>query len=523
MKNYIKYSVVLALGLMACEPELENPIDEDNFYTSGSADFSNFVAVGNSLTAGYADGALYVSGQQNSFPNILAQQFALAGGGSFDQPLMSDNLGGFAGLANFPNRLVLAPGGDGVSPQRLTGEASTDFTNVLSGPFNNMGVPGAKSYHLGAAGYGNAAGVPTGMANPYFARFASEPNATIIADAVAQNPTFFALWIGNNDVLSFATSGGVGVDQTGNFDPSTYGGNDITDPNVFASVYSGFVDALTSSTPDGILVNIPDVTTIPYFTTVPFAPLNPLNPDFGSQIPTLNSTFAPINQAFAFLGVPERAVQFNAASASAVVIRDESLANISQQLTQVLIGGGLDPATATVLGQQFGQSRQANENDLLVLPSSSIIGEPNLEYLQQLTSLGVPEQLAAQLSVNGITFPLEDQYTLTANEQQLVATAQSAYNQTIAALAAANDLILLDAEAILNQIASTGISYDAGRLTSTFATGGAFSLDGVHPTPRGYAYLANAMINKINQKYDATIPRVNIGDYNTITVSASVD
>ncbi len=29
-----------------------------------------------------------------------------------------------------------------------------------------------------------------------------------------------------------------GVDQTGNLDPSTYGGNDITDPNVFASVYS---------------------------------------------------------------------------------------------------------------------------------------------------------------------------------------------------------------------------------------------------------------------------------------------
>jgi len=523
MKNYIKYSVVLALGLLACEPELENSIGDDNFYTSGSVDLSNFVAVGNSLTAGYADGALYITGQQNSFPNILAGQFSLAGGGSFAQPLMADNLGGFAGLEAFPNRLVLAPGADGLSPTRLGGSPVTDFSNVLSGPFNNMGVPGAKSFHLGLSGYGSAAGVSAGTANPYFVRFASTPEATVIADAVAQKPTFFTLWIGNNDVLSYATSGGVGVDQTGNLNPATYGSNDITDPNVFASVYSGYVDALTAATPDGILINIPDVTTIPYFTTVPFAALSPLNPKFGPQIPTLNATFAPINQAFAFLGVPERAVQFNQNAASAVVIRDDSMVDLSAQLTQVLMGGGLDAATATVLGQQFGQSRQANENDLLVLPSNSIIGEPNMEYLQQLTAMGVPQELAAQLAVNGITFPLQDQYTLTASEQELVSKAQTSYNQTIAALATANDLILIDSEAILKKIAATGISYDAGTLTSTFATGGAFSLDGVHPTPRGYAYLANVMIAKINAKYDATIPIVNIGDYNTITVSASAE
>ncbi|HEA31296.1 MAG TPA: SGNH/GDSL hydrolase family protein [Leeuwenhoekiella sp.] len=523
MKNYIKYTVVLALGLLACEPELENPIAEDNFYTSGSADLSSFVAVGNSLTAGYADGALYITGQENSFPKILAGQFEFAGGGAFTQPLMADNRGGFAGLEGFPNRFVLAPGADGLSPTRLSGSPASDFTNILSGPFNNMGVPGAKSFHLGLSGYGNAAGVSAGTANPYFVRFASAPDATVITDAVAQNPTFFTLWIGNNDVLSFATSGGVGIDQTGNLNPATYGANDITDPNVFASVYSGYVDALTTATPDGILVNIPDVTTIPYFTTVPFAALSPQNPDFGPQIPTLNATFAPINQAYAFLGVPERSIQFNQNAASAVVIKDESMADISAQLTQVLIGGGLDVATATVLGQQYGQSRQANENDLLVLPSSSIIGEPNLEYLQQLIAMGVPQELAAQLSVNGITFPLQDQYTLTASEQELVATAQTAYNQTIAALATANDLILIDAEAILSQIAATGISYDAGTLTSTFATGGAFSLDGVHPTPRGYAHIANVMIAAINEKYDATIPVVNIGDYNTVNISTSTE
>ena len=523
MKTYIKYLALVAISLTACEPELENPITDQGYYSTGSANLSNFVAVGNSLTAGYADGALYVNGQENSFPNIMAKQFALAGGGTFTQPLMADNLGGFVGLDAFPNRFVLASGADGAAPIRLTATPATDFTKVLSGPFNNMGVPGAKSFHLGLAGYGNAAGVSVGTANPYFVRFAAAPDASVIDDAIAQKPTFFTLWIGNNDILSFATSGGVGVDQTGNLDPKTYGSNDITDPNVFASVYSGYVQALTSATPDGVLVNIPDVTSIPYFTTIPFAPLSPADPTFGPQIPTLNATFAQLNQAFAYLGVPERSISFSQTSASAVVIKDESLPDISVQLAQVLMGGGLDAPTATLFGQQFGQARQANSTDLLVLPSRSVIGKLNEVRFKQLTDLGVPQELAGQLSVNGVTFPMEDQYTLTANEQAMVKTAQSAYNTTIANLASANNLILLDVKTVLNQLATTGIPYDAGTLTSTFVTGGAFSLDGVHPTPRGYAYLANLMIQQINAKYEANIPIVNLADYRTVQVSGSTD
>ena len=42
----------------------------------GKADFTRYVAVGNSLTAGYSDGALYRSGQQNSYPAMLAEQFS---------------------------------------------------------------------------------------------------------------------------------------------------------------------------------------------------------------------------------------------------------------------------------------------------------------------------------------------------------------------------------------------------------------------------------------------------------------
>jgi len=54
MKNNIKYLAVLALGLVACEPEFDTPIDEAGVFSSGEADFSNYVSLGNSLTAGFA-------------------------------------------------------------------------------------------------------------------------------------------------------------------------------------------------------------------------------------------------------------------------------------------------------------------------------------------------------------------------------------------------------------------------------------------------------------------------------------
>ncbi|MGO2356953.1 G-D-S-L family lipolytic protein [Mesonia sp.] len=513
MRKYIKYAAILALGLVACEPEFDESVEDDQVYSQGDASFENYVAVGNSLTAGYADNALYIQGQQNSFPNILAQQFKRVGGGDFTQPLMNDNLGGLLlnGSPISGNRLTLSLVNGMPAPTPIGGAPTTEITNTLSGSFNNMGVPGAKSYHLIAPGYGNAAGVAAGMANPYFARFRSSENVTVIEDAIAQNPTFFSLWIGNNDVLGYAAAGGAGVNQQGNLDPSTYGSTDITDVNVFASVYSQEVDALAASAGGGVLLNIPNVTSTPYFNTVPY---NPLTPDLlGDQIPTLNATYGQLNQAFAFLGVPERAIQFSTTGASGVVIHDESIADLSVQLTQTLIGGGLDPQTATIYGAQYGQARQANANDFMVLTSSSVIGTVNMDRVAELMGAGVPEETAGQLSVNGVTYPMQDQYVLLPSEQEDVTTATAAFNQIIEGMAAQKGLAFVDANSLLDRVATSGINYDGGTITSEFATGGAFSLDGIHLTPRGYAFMANQIINSINTTYNSTIPNVNIGDY----------
>lgn len=123
---------------------------------------------------------MFQAGQINSFPNLLAQKFSLVGGGEFTQPLTDNNIGGllFGGQPNprFSPRLYF----NGTGPVRLDATPTTETFNILSGPFNNMGVPGAKSFHLLYDKYGNPQNLALGLANPYFVRFASAPDGTII-------------------------------------------------------------------------------------------------------------------------------------------------------------------------------------------------------------------------------------------------------------------------------------------------------------------------------------------------------
>lgn len=522
--KYILLSTIL-IGFTACSDDDSNGTGTEPLppLTAGGADFSKYVAVGASFSAGFTDGALFIAGQQNSFPNILSQQFANAGGGSFSQPLMSDNIGGFLVNGNVASAPRLFFNGSG--PQVLPATPTTEITTSLSGPFNNYGIPGAKSFHLGVAGYGTL--------NPYFGRMASSVGATVLGDAAAQSPTFFTLSeIGGNDVLAYATSGGTGVYQLGNLNPATYGGNDITDPNVFAASFEASVAALTGNGAKGVVANVPYITSLPHFTTVPHNPLDPSNPSFGPQIPLLNSIFGALNQIFAVID-PTRTIIFSETEASAVIIRDESLANISAQITGALNASPTFPAfiaqfglppqaaplVANLLGVTYGQTRQATENDLLVLPSSSIIGTVNNASVMALMGQGLPQALAGQFSVEGVTLPLEDKWVLIPSEQMNITLATDAYNQSITAIAEQYDLALVDFKSILQVASTTGFSDGDFTLTTNLVTGGLVSLDGVHLTSRGYAVMANEFLKAIDAKYDSNFiaagVKANVGSYPT--------
>lgn len=482
MKKILISTVAVSALLfnVSCDTDFDQDVSSI-VVTKGDADFTKFVSIGNSLTSGYRDGTLYLDGQNQSFPSMIAAQMQLAGGGAFKQPLMPNNVGGFTGLPGFPGKLTLQVVNGALSPVASPAAAALDNISA-AGPYQNMGVPGAKSFHLGAPGYGNAAGLATGQANPYFVRFAKSATSSVMTDVLAQTPTFFSLWIGNNDVLSYATSGGSGVDRTGNTNPASYGSNDISDPGVVAASINGYVTALTAAGAKGVIANIPNVTSIPFFTRVPAMPI----PGTQAAVTQLNTGYSAYNaglgQARAGGAITEaeynqRFIKFTLGVANGAVIIDKDLTNLS------------------ALG--IPSYRQTTAKDYILLTASALL---------------------TPAAGGGTSNPLADQFVLTEKETERVITATAAYNVAIKNIATTKGLAFVDANAKMIELSkASGIQYDGVRYTATFVTGGTFSLDGVHLTGRGYALIANEFIKEINSKYKSTLPMVNVNNYSGVT------
>ena len=467
MKTKYIWLIAGLISFTACESDDDSSSAEapKPALTTGTADFSNFVSVGASFSSGYTDGALFTAGQEKSFPKLMANKFALIGGGAFTQPLMNDNTGGMTIGATpiIAYRLVF----NGSGPQRLndflTGNGfpvppiTTDATVNLMSNFNNVGVPGLKSFHLTFPGYASA--------NPYYGRFAIAAGGTVLNQALVQAPSFFSFSeIGGNDVLSYATSGGVGVDRTGDLNAAGYGANDITDPGLFKMVVDGALAALSQNgTIKGIVSNVPYVSSLSYFTTVPHNPV-PLDAATAAQ---LNAGYAGYNGgiqfalANSFISQAEadrRTIVFVEGDSNAMVMVDEDLTNL------------------TTSG--IPSYRQTTSADLITLPTAAIIP-----------------------TGGGTAFPLADGSVLTPEEQLLVTTATDNYNQIIQDAVIANNLALVDFKGILERASTTGILSGQYLLTTDLVTGGLISLDGIHLTTRGYAVLANEMFKVIDAKY----------------------
>ena len=512
IKNF-KWLLFASLAFIACDSEEEVKVDANSSdgkpLTAGTANFSKYVALGNSLTAGFSDGALFIKGQEGSYTNVMAQQFKLVGGGEFKIPFTNDNIGGliFGGQINpaFGPRLFLK----GSSPTVLSGTSTTEVFNpaiVAAGPYNNTGVPGAKSFHLLSPTYGSAAGLSTGTANPYYVRFAPNATTSVLAYAMSQTPTFFSLWIGNNDVLGYATSGGDGSNP---ITPVTGA------PGVgFDGTYTALVNTLTSAGAKGVVANIPYVTSIPFFKTVPHNPLSVSVLGGGSvavgtaTINALNAQlYGPLKQALTAFGAGDRINLLSTTVSNPLLIKDESLTNLSAQLTAAFTPS-LGAQTAAFYGNVFGQARQANSSDLVLLTTQSAIGTAPTAVN---SGLGVAP--LAPLNRFGITYPLQDRYILIPVEVAELKTATDSYNTIIKSLADTKGLAFVDANGFLAQIDNGGIFANGFTLTSAFVFGGAFSLDGVHPSPRGYAFIANKFIEAINAKYGSNLKGVNVGTY----------
>ncbi len=424
----------IAVFFTACEADIDDFTPE-----KGVADFSSYVAVGNSLTAGFADGELYRMAQKNSFPAILAEKFATVGGGDFKQPLMTDEAG-------FGNRLILGMAEDcldttSLGPVPFPEQPSPqNFQSIADeGLFHNMGVPGAKSFHLLAEGYGQL--------NPYFGRFASGAETTVMADAMQAQPTFFTAWIGNNDVLGYAMAGGEA--------------DSITSEAMFTQALGGIVQTLTSAGAKGAIANIPSISDIAFFNTIPYNAITVS----AQEAEALNTAYAEYNAA-------AEQYEFDpivfSEGPNPMIIHDE---NIPQEL---------------------GSMRQIKQGErvLLTLPQDSL-----------------------KCAGWGSQKPVPSQYVLDVEELTEINAAVNNFNAIIQGIASENGLAYVDINEKMHEAGEDEIRFDGVGYTLEFVSGGLFSLDGVHLTGQGYALVANEFIMAINNTYGSTLPTVSVTDY----------
>jgi len=421
MKKYILNTFLAAVILFAaaCKPDIDTAVGT----SAGQANFSKYIAVGNSLTSGFADGGLYLEGQKVAYPNLMAAQMATVGGGSFTSPFFTDAQANGSGYLTLSALVNGSPTLTNVTSNLAYRDAAGHLTKY-TGEVQNLGVPGMR-VDLAFAGQ-------FGAANPYLERLLTDAQVGTVSYfqfIQGRNHTFFSLWLGNNDALGYATNGGVTTDAT----------NVLTDKSTFALLYSNLVNALTAGGAKGVVGTIPDVTAIPYFNTVTVAAL------------------------------------LNAAKA-------------------------INPAAAAIYIQTgAGSVRAATSEDLIRLPfqSAGLFGVPN--------ATGLPYGLHP---LN----PIANNWVLDKDEIAKVKDYVNSYNSTIKSLADSKGLAIADTYAYLNQV-KTGIVLQGVSINSAFITGGAFSLDGVHLTPRGNAVIANVFIDAINGKYGSNVPTVDITQY----------
>ncbi|MDO7884530.1 SGNH/GDSL hydrolase family protein [Hymenobacter cheonanensis] len=427
----------LGLGMAGCQPNLDaaNPSPSAN-----GLDFTSYVAVGNSLTSGYTDGGLFNEGQATSYPALLAQQFAKTGKGpaSFVQPAFSSAKKDGSGYIKLQVvNGTLAPVQPTAANNYLGEQLAVTGVSLPGGPQleaysgnqpDNLGVPGISVLSSVSSLTGGLA--PYGAINPFYERLLTTAEKTTkdyVTYIGQKTPTFFTCWMGNNDVLAYATAGGV-VAAT-----NPFGG--LTDTTRFGIGYRAILQTISKGgTVKGAVANIPNVTSVPYFNTV---------------------TVAAVVAAYQAAGAPITTIYVQALNAA---------------------------GTATA-------ARAATSADLLTLTAQPYIA----------THPGVGTTPTNALPSDYVLDPVEAA-NVTARTTQL--------NAIIAKTALRFKVPVVDANAFLTRLATSGIATNGVNNTATFASGNSFGLDGVHPTPRGYAIIANEWIRVINSYYGSTVPQV---------------
>lgn len=421
--------IVSSIFLFNCEDR--NDLTAPAQVQTGNADFTRFVSIGNSLTAGYQSGALYEDAQNYSFGKMIADQV----GASYEQPIVSNpGIGGRIEIATLVPFVTSTQPADAGAPTNLG----------YAGIYNNLGIPGillvdvlqtksSPSQYVGV--------------NPLIDVVLRGQDKTVLESALADVPTFAAVWIGNNDILGYATSGGM---------------LPHTPTALFGPLYGQLIGALAQAGVKGVVANIPNVKDVPFFTTVGLS-----------------------------VGVGIQAVQsVNPAVQGLVYQMTDApfigLATVDDLLTNKVFITLKASGAAGMLGDVSGAYYTSNGIDV---PAGVDVAYP----------FGLTPQN-----------PFPNSFVLDPVEQLVVETVTASFNSSIAGAATTYGFALIDVNDFFGEVSANGIVANGLPFSTEYINGGLFSLDGVHPTSQGYAVIANKFIEGINSSYQAEIPQINV-------------
>jgi len=470
MKKYNKNIKYLIIALVVSVFYFSGCSEDDVVVTPpppfnpGTADFTMYVSIGNSLTAGFQSNALSERDQKNSFPDIISKQTQRT---IFEQPLIKNpGIGGRLRLLSLPSNIVSEPSVDPTDP-------SSNENKDLPRPYNNLGIPGSILFDM--ADETDFLLKSVARENPFFAlilRDAALGNSVINQTRNLQ-PTFITAWIGNNDVLGYATSGGTSGTNTIIGDPFTL----PTESVVFGSLYGPMLDSLAASGADIVVGNIPDVSSIPFFTTV--------GPILSGSIPW---GFVASQQIPA--GLP----------ATGIIYESSTGSNLGFLPYNVRFADSSAVRNGTTLFTLLGQTY------------ASLMGTPTGKFYTDNGFPALPPGIdTTQLFGFHPQNPFPDAFVLDPDEIDIATIAVDAFNGIISSEAGSRNIAVVDFNTFLKELLTTPIPVNGiGIFSSSFIAGGTFSYDGVHPSSRGYGIVANEWIKVINQKFGANVPQVDL-------------
>lgn len=396
------------------------------------AQFDHYVALGDSLTAGVEGNCLVERNQENSFAAVIARQLHQA---DFQQPLVQE-------LA-LTDPLVGNPclGAVFIPPSTITvgniSQQGAPLNSLLARPYDNLGLPGAHVDDLIDITHAN----PSGTTAEQFAALVlrNVPGSPFdglnaVTEANALGPDLITLWIGSNDVLPAALSGVVVPGVT------------VTPQAEFTQDYAAVLASLNVPGRTIVAGNIPEMTAIPFTTTVP------------SRISIPGGSVAVLGPG-------------NAAYPCTPVAPD--------------------------------QGCPVPDGTLVTLPASSLLAQ-GIGVPVALGGTGIPlpdGRFTGTAVVPGVL--------LYPDEVAQITDTIHAYNSTIASQIAGIGGVLVDIHGLYDEVSVHGYEVGGFTLTSNFLTGGIFSADGFHPSSIGYTLAADVFIRAMNEQLGLEIPRPN--------------